>query len=263
MKKLKKKILFTLGHSHGILQGKSDFPYFALEELYWRLRPFAQSSTRDALIGLNKQKLVVKMERDGKVYYRLTSIGREYIYEFSGISLRRQKVWDKGWRMVIMDSGALVPNQVRWLRGQLINLGMKSLSRGVWVTPLDISQEIKKVLIEEGVGGGVVVVVTRRFMVGDDKAFAERVWKLLKLRNSYQEIISDCGRLLKNVRSAKSLNDRLKKEFLTVFDRWYELLPLEPKLPKTLLPDNWASVEAANEFNKLAESVLELEREHN
>lgn len=98
-------------------------------------------------------------------------------------------------------------------------------------------------------------------MVGDDKAFAERVWKLLKLRDAYQEVISDCSRLLRNVRSAKRLEDRLKKEFLSVFDRWYELLPLGPKLPKTLLPDNWSSLEAANEFNRLAESVLELERE--
>lgn len=261
MKKLKKKILFTLGHSHGVLQGKSDFPYFALDELYWRLSPFAESSVRDGLIGLLKSQLVVKMERGGKVFYRLTSMGREHIFEFVGINRRRQKVWDKGWRMVIMDSGFLKPKQVRWVRGRLVGLGMKPLARGVWVTPIDISDDIKKVLIEGRIGGGVVVVVTRRFMVGDDKAFAEHVWRLDELRGECGVVVTESRRLLMIVRRAKSLDNRVKKDFLSVFNRWYELLPQEPKLPKALLPVDWDFGEVGSEFGKLADGVLELERE--
>jgi phenylacetic acid degradation operon negative regulatory protein len=261
MKALKRRLLFTLGHTGEVLLGKSDYVYFSLPELYWRMAPYAPVSVRQALGDLLGKKMANRVDRDGRVYYRLTSVGREYLFDFCNVPSSPMRVWDRGWRMVVVDDGVLKQGQVRWLRRQLRGLGFKPLSRGVWVTPQDVSYQIKKVLVKTKIAGGVVVLVTRRFIVGDDKAFAERVWSLEEMNNSYLEFVKQAEGLLRTVRGAKSLDDQLKRQFLLVFDRWYELLPLEPRLPKALLPGEWQFGEAGGVFGKLCDSVLELERE--
>lgn len=262
MKSLKRRLLFVLAHTGEVLLGKSEFEYLSLSELYWRMGEYAESSVRQALGDLVAKKMANKVDRDGRVYYRLTSVGREYLFDCFGIKVGKQKVWDRGWRMVVMDAGVLDRGQVRQLRQYLRKMGFKLLSRGVWVTPINVSEEIKKTLVKTGIAGGVVVLVTRRFMVGDDKAFAERVWSLEKRDTAYLEFIDRTERLLRLVRGAKSLDNQLKKRFLSLFDRWQEMLPLEPWLPKALLPKEWFYDEAGKVFCRLCDDVLELEREN-
>jgi DNA-binding transcriptional regulator PaaX len=261
MRVLKRKLLFVLGHTGGVLQGKSDFDYLGLSEIYWRLPQFAHSSVREALLQMTKKRLASRIQRDGKTYYRMTNVGREYLFRQLRIPRGKRGVWDRGWRMVIVDAGVLSKAEVRGLRTSLKDLGMKTLSRGIWVTPQNISNEIKQLLLDKDLVSGVVVVVTRRFMVGDDKAFAEKVWSLIQLNQVYREFVSQTEQLLTKVRASKSLTNELKSQFNSVFDRWQALIPEEPRLPKALLPESWLFSEAGAVFDKLTTSVLELERE--
>jgi len=260
MKLLKLKTLLRLAGNVDLFSTEENFKYFSYPKLYWRLNRYSASSIRDGVGQLVKSGHVAKIMRNYRPNFRLTEVGKEELLLKFAVS-RNKGRWDKTWRVVVIDSKRTSKSEVRWLRSQLKQFGCRNLERGVYVTPLNISKGIKDVLLRQSLLGGVTVLETKKFVVGDDKAFASIVWELDELVEAYLEFVSLSAKLIRVVRSGKELTDKLKREFVSVSDRWFELLSVDPGLPTGLLPKDWGFEEAKSNYLKLAESVWELEEE--
>lgn len=193
---------------------------------------------------LVKSGEVDKITRNYVPYFRLTGMGRERLLSFFPISFGQSRVWDRRWRLAII-KGKL---DARKLRKKLRQWGFKKLARGIYLTPMPVSEKLKNYLLEEKLLGKVTVVESRRLLGGDDKNLAKKIWQLEELVKKYHEFINQCQKLLKEIKREKRLVNRGKNEVVKLFDDYFLLLSRDPGLPKKVLPDDWPADFAREKF---------------
>lgn len=198
---------------------------------------------------------IEKVVKNGEVYLRLTTAGKEKtIRDFSIFFLQKQK-WDRKWRIVIFDI-AEVSRRIRdLLRLKLKELGFGMLQESVWITPHDIILDFREFLKEKGLGDYVYVLEVSHLLAGDPQELTNRIWKLDKLNEDYQKLLEGIKKL--NQMYIK-YNDRIKecqgkvkieveKRFKRKVDkikrdlkeRYLAVILIDPCLPKELLPADW------------------------
>lgn len=260
MKKLKKRVLYTLAFAGGDGWLKKEYTNFTLSEIYWRCDGFRKTSVRSILSVCLSEGFVARTVREGKSMYRLTTVGRESLQRvgWGGYSASTS---EKKWIMVVLNEGVLSEDLVKRLNLGFKKLGLVSWSRGVWLTPMNTSESIKRYIISIGAAGAVLVVEAKKWYLGDEKSVVERLWKPLEYEVEVKNLISRAEPLLTTIRSLKSLTEPEKKRFLSVFDAWLSVMVRKPKLPQSLLPNGWSFDSGEKLILRLCESVLELERE--
>ena len=261
MKLLKRSILFSLAYGVDFFGGSDTFDYLSYEQLYWRLENYQKVSVRGATSELVGDELVARILRGKSAQFRLTKMGREQLASFFPVTFRPARRWDLRWRVLIFERGKMGLTQRRRLRKKLTDFGFKMLSRGVYVSPFAVNADLKKWLTNNRILGAVRMLETRRFVVGDDKAFATQVWQLDTIYNKYKTLINRIERVLHRVLRAKRLTYQLKKDYRFVLFSWLNLLLEDPGLPKKLLPDDWLHSETRGLLEEIGEVVIELERE--
>lgn len=106
---------------------------------------------------LNKKKIVEYDQEEGEVIVKLTESGKRKIlrYSLEDLEIRRPKIWDKQWRLIIYD----VPNNKRKyadkLSQQLKKLGMYRIQKSVYIYPFPCDDEIKFLREYFGIGENV------------------------------------------------------------------------------------------------------------
>jgi len=232
MRILKKKILLALSLPVDFFKGKESFSYYPYSFLYFLIK-FKKGSVRDAIGQLVKSGEVDKIIRNNMSYFRLTGVGRERLLSLFPISVGQGQVWDQRWRIIIKNVKCQMSNV------KLKEFGFKKLARGVYITPMPISEELKSYLLEENLLGGVVIVESRGLLTIDNKDLAKKIWNLEELAKRYNDFIKQCKRLLKRVVTKKRLKDREENEVVKLFDSYFFLLFGDPGLPKKVLLDDW------------------------
>ncbi|MBI4999229.1 CRISPR-associated endonuclease Cas2 [Candidatus Gottesmanbacteria bacterium] len=181
-----------------------------------------------------KTGYIEKIIKNGEAYYRLTGQGEEKLVRDFPIFALQRKPWDRKWRIVVFD----IPEKSRknrdYLRTKLYELGFGMLQESVWVTPFDITQDLREYLKALSLEKNVFVFMAGRAFIGDEKKLATMVWRLDKINQEYQDIWDkwqeERGALL-----GKERTKAIKK----LKDRFLEILMVDPLLPKELLPGNW------------------------
>ena len=231
MKILKRKILLALSLPIDFFQQSEGFSYKPYSLLYYFLKDYRRGSVRDAVGQLSQSGELDKISRNRVPYFRLTGVGRERLLSFFPISLGQKRVWDRRWRLAISGS--------RQARFKLRELGFKKLARGIYLTPMPISEPLRDFLLGENLLGKVIVIESRRFVAGDDQNLAKNIWDLEKLVEKYHLFIKNCKTLLKKMRSEKRLKNQDKNEVVDLFNDYFFLLSFDPGLPKKVLPSDW------------------------
>lgn len=101
------------------------------------------------------------IQRDGKKYLRITSIGRKaLVFEQAKIVLKNQKKkWDGRWRMIIFD----IPERRRAVRFRLCaimrEIGFVRLQNSVWVYPYDCEDFVALFKAELKIGKDVLYAI--------------------------------------------------------------------------------------------------------
>ena len=279
MKILKRKILFCLASEIDFFKVSEGFVYYPYSFLYSRLmisphqntvrcgartqtqnfsvprkdskgyflsfktRCFKKSSVRDAVLQLARGGEVDKIIRNNVPFFRLTSRGREKLLSFFPQSIGQKKVWDRIWRLAIINSKFKKKKEkseeLRRLRRALEKLGFKKLSRGVYLTPLPISAQLKHLLLGEDFSAKIAVIESRKLLLGDDEQLAKEIWPLDYLLESYQNLITRQKKLLKKLKREKRLTNQDKEQFSLILNDYFSLLEKDPGLPKKLLPPDW------------------------
>ncbi len=131
-----------------------------------------------SLAGLNKNKIIILKEINGRFVIKLTEKGKKIVKEiqFENMKIEKQKVWDKKWRVVIFD----IPEGLRRvgrdaLRDKLKKLGFYLIQRSVWVYPYPCEKEIQ-LLCEIFEISPYVNIITAEKIYNDD--LAKKYFKL-------------------------------------------------------------------------------------
>lgn len=216
-----------------------------------------RSYTRNNFLQMVNRSLktgdIEKVVKDGKVYLRLTSAGKNKVKrDFPIVNLTKK--WNKHWVIVIFDIEEKSKGVRERLRNKLKSLGFGMLQKSIWISPLAIGEDMKEVIESIGLSKDAFVMEVSGFLFGDPKELVRRIWYLDKLEEEYVELknridtvnqlvekVSDRG----NKREAKFRNryiyelSRKKREEMRSS---LEFMVNFPALPRELLPKSLVNV---------------------
>lgn len=124
-----------------------------------------------SLGGLNKNKIIIIKEERGKFIVKLTEKGKKVVREilFDGMNIKKQKVWDKKWRIVVFD----IPERKRRhmrdaMRQKLQSIGFFQLQKSVWVHPYPCEKEIRLLCEVFGINPFVNIITAEKIYNDDN-----------------------------------------------------------------------------------------------
>lgn len=128
-------------------------------ERHLKKSEFSQALKRLRERGLVEQDLL----DESKVIFKLTQLGRDVL----GVKPVNEFDWDGVWRVVIFD----IPEDRRRIRDQfrrkLKHWGFKNWQQSVWVTKNDVTDKLRSLIEELGIGQWVAVMESDNIAVGN------------------------------------------------------------------------------------------------
>ncbi len=98
----------------------------------------------NAINRLNKKRLIELVEKNSKLYIKITENGKKLIrsFDYDNLELPKFKTWDKKWRLVIFDIPEKQNKERHILSKKLKALGFYPLQESVFIYPYDCRDEI-------------------------------------------------------------------------------------------------------------------------
>ncbi len=133
-------------------------------------KKYDQSTFNRTIGRLKKQKLVEIVYEGEQTVVRITNEGRVRAlrYKLSEVQVKKPKVWDGKWRIVIFD----IPEKHRRMReifrDHLKMMGFYMLQKSVWVHPYPCGSEIEFLRQVYNVGINVTYILAERIEKGED-----------------------------------------------------------------------------------------------
>lgn len=203
---------------------------------------YKMSNFTAAVERMVKTSHIEKVVKNGEPYLRLTGEGKRALTrDFPLLSLRAKK-WDGFWRVVFYDITEKQRNIRETLQYKLLRLGFGQLQKSVYISPLDVADDIREFIENRGLDDQVFVGICKRLSTGNDKQLAARIWNLYQLNERYAEIMYDMDDFSEG-RGAMSLSQ--------LYTKFEEILMDDPFLPKELLSDWWLGDQAIKQMKKL------------
>jgi len=262
MKLLKRLILFSLACELDFFIKNEGFEYKQYIYFYKRLSFYNQSSIRDAVLQLVTSGEVDKIVRNKTPFFRLTSQGRERLLTFFPINTGQKKVWDRVWRIAILNSGSQSEKtkKIRRLRAGLRDIGFKKLSRGVYISPLPINDKLREFLLEGKLTALITVIESRNLLIGDDKQLAYHIWQLDRLEKKYNDLVNIIESFLLETKKIETQTGLDNKKLTLITNNFFKILEEDPGLPKKILPADWPAERVKEKFLFLMEKLKQLEK---
>ena len=206
---------------------------------------------------------IEKIIKGNEVYLRLTSEGNERIVRDFPILSFAARPWDRRWRVVIFDIEEIERTVRKGLREKLRQLGLGMLQESVWVTPHDVSVDLREFLEHKGLGEAAFVLEVSAILAGDQDALVRKIWNLDEIAEAYQEIIEKAAKLRDMYvtsagRTQQHTNEKkggIAEEARKIRERYIETLLIDPQLPKELLPKGWPAVRAREAVHRLQKAI--------
>ena len=95
-----------------------------------------------AVYRLKEEGFLEEVVEKGENRYRATLKGKAKILRF----LKKDKRWDKKWRVVIFDIPEKKKEMRNYFRRKLYELGFRKLQESVWISPYNIASEIEHLI---------------------------------------------------------------------------------------------------------------------
>jgi len=104
----------------------------------------ARKKYYNAFYYLKRNKLLDIEYRGNQMYFSLTEEGKKKAgrYKIDDLEIKKQKKWDKKWRVLIFDIQDIHKAKREALRGKLKELGLFQLQKSVWVCPYEFKKEM-------------------------------------------------------------------------------------------------------------------------
>ena len=225
-----------------LLEDEKEVPLFRLNR--WG------RGARGTLSKLKNLGWAQKFIKESESYYKITDKGENYFDETLKV-LKLPNKWDGNWRLVLFD----IPENKRAsrdkLRRALSNLGMGILQASVWISPLDIGNELneisKRLKLENNI---------KYFQVSANENLNEQI--IQKAWNN-KETVFKLERFIKNAEWAikkmgKGNGDRYNAKKL-IFE-YALILKNDPQLPLIFIEKNEIRKNARLIYHKLRNFII-------
>lgn len=207
-------MLLGLGHALDLFEEVRD-PFHLLSKGYenmygWVPAQYKKHNFNHLIWRTLKAGYIEKIEKEGKIYIRITSQGTRRTQRDFPLMHFQNKSWDGKWRIVMFDISEIQKLKRDYLRDKLKELGFGMLQESVFITPHDIIKDFSE-YVESIDLMDSVDILEASYILGDPKEVAERVWKLGELNKKYLEILQEAQKmqnihLIKDRGRGKQLN---------------------------------------------------------
>lgn len=272
--KTKDLLLFGLANLLDVFEEARD-PFHLISTSYenmygWIPHQYKRHNFYQLVSRSYKAKLIQKIEKDGKIYLRITSDGKNEIKrDFPMLSLQ-DKEWDKRWRIVMFDVAEVNKQTRERLRDKLKELGFGMLQESVFISPHDLLKDFSEFAESAGLENCLYLLETHKLIVGDNREFANKIWKLDELNEEYKKVVDEARNeidktensymIVNSGRGKKSdnrilngqkrksqkgkIHEQMRKVTVNIRTKWLRAVVKDPFLPKILLPKPWYGDEA-------------------
>lgn len=155
----------------------------------WIPRQYQRHNFNQLVSRSLKTKQIEKIEKDGKICLRITSEGKRIIQRDFPMLLLQNRHWDGRWRIIMFDIQEVNKKARERLRSKLKELGFGMLQKSVFISPHDIIRDFIEFAQTSGIEDYLYILETHKLIVGDEKEFANKIWKLDELNEKYKEIV--------------------------------------------------------------------------
>jgi phenylacetic acid degradation operon negative regulatory protein len=228
----------------------------------------SEQAIRSAVSRMCRSGLLKVKRTRRKSYYSLTSEGRSLLTEGAQRIFRRKEYhWDGNWNIVTYS----IPERMREardsLRLELSWLGYGTLCDSTWISPYDLTKEVKNLLKRLNIEKYVLIFSARHQSGTDPREIVSRCWDLSKIHQKYADFLTEYQPKLEGHLKRLQTGETIEPSecFVARFNliHEYRKLPFfDPDLPLELLPENWLRPQAAALFDKYHASLTEKANEY-
>ncbi len=215
----------------------------------------SEQAIRSAVSRMCRSGLLKVKHTNRKSYYSLTSEGHSLLTEGTQrIFRRKESRWAGNWNIVTYS----IPERMREardrLRLELGWIGYGALAEATWISPYDLTGEVKNVMHRLNIEQYVHIFNTQQGST-EPKKIVSRCWNLPEIHRKYVDFLSEyrpkLDEHLKRLQGGETIEP--SECFVARFNliHEYRKLPFfDPDLPLELLPENWLRPQAGALFNE-------------
>jgi phenylacetic acid degradation operon negative regulatory protein len=228
----------------------------------------SEQAIRSAVSRMCRSGLLKAKRTKRKSYYSLTSEGHNLLTEGAQrIFKRKNSHWDGNWNIVTYS----IPERMRQardrLRLELGWLGYGALGEATWISPYDLTKEVKNLLKRLNIEQYVHVFTAQHQASTDPCMIVSHCWDLGKIHQKYADFLTEYRPKLEEHRKRLQAGETIEPSecFVARFNliHEYRKLPfLDPDLPRELLPENWLRPQAAALFDEYHGLLTEKANEY-
>ena len=190
------------------------------------------ASTRQALVRLKSRDFLQSDRRGGRAGYRLTDAGHaDLAIGDARIFRYGQAPESAGWVLAVFSVPEHARAQRHRLRTRLGWLGFGSVTAGVWIAPAPLAERARRQLDAEDLGGYVTWFSAEPLQAAD----VGRWWDLAALRALYAAFLLQWSDVAPPRDDGAAFAAHLR-----LVDSWRRFPRIDPGLPASLLPPDWA-----------------------
>jgi phenylacetic acid degradation operon negative regulatory protein len=214
-----------------------------------RLRALSELMAAFGITPDTTRVVMQRLRREG--WFASERIGRELAYHptpkawalldegHERIFRRAERPWSGVWHTVVFT----VPESERVARDRLRRtlawLGFGRLTPGVWLSPHERLDAVRRALREQGLDLDVTLATLRTEGLEADRAIAARCWDLAGLDAEYAALAERLRAALPRLRAAPPTGAEALRQRVRLVHT-YRLLPFrDPDLPPALLEEGW------------------------
>ncbi len=228
----------------------------------------SEQAIRSAVSRMCRSGLLKANRTNRKSYYSLTSEGHSLLTEGAQRIFQRKKShWDGNWNIVTYS----IPERMRQardrLRLELGWMGYGALGEATWISPYDLTREVKNLLQRLNIEEYVLIFSAQHQSSTDPMKIVSHCWDLGKIHQKYADFLTEYRPKLEGHLKRLQAGETIEPSecFVARFDliHEYRKLPFfDPDLPLELLPENWLRPQAAALFDEYHDSLTEKANEY-
>jgi phenylacetic acid degradation operon negative regulatory protein len=216
----------------------------------------SEQAIRSAVSRMCRSGLLKAKRSHRKSYYSLTDEGHSLLTEGAQRIFRREESrWDGNWNIVTYS----IPESMRQardrLRLELGWMGYGALGEATWISPYDLTREVKSLLKRLNIEEYVHIFTAQHQGSTDPREIVSHCWDLGKIHQKYVDFLNEYRPKLEEHRKRLEAGETIEPSecFVARFKliHEYRKLPFfDPNLPLELLPENWLRPQAAALFDE-------------
>lgn len=206
----------------------------------------AEKAARQALARTAAQGWITSSRHGRLAQWELTAAGTRLLSDGARriYSLGRDgQSWDGRWLVLLTGGPDAGRDRRQQLRTRLTWAGFGALPGGVWISPDPAREaEASQILADIGLADDCMSFVARYGDVGEPRDVVSRAWDLRALRENYADFVATFAT------AEPSGDDATFAAQTMLVHQWRRFPFLDPRLPASLLPDDWPGPQAAQVF---------------